>query len=431
MSKLIELNDLNADNFIELLKDSEIIIYENIQGCKVFIEYNNDFIYRTKNINNLPINKVDLALQKYYHKMLEYLDSLDERVKKLIPKNYHFCCQYFPDEKPAHIRYYKIPRNNLILTSIIKNDKYSFDYEEIQEFSRLLDIEPLPILFGGKLSDKQLELIKYFLHTKPEDLEFIFGENNNNFSSFFYKILNPQYKNSILMEEGTYQEMLDKLIIKVNGKEISLAILNPLYLKTEDKPNNFLETYSIIVLDFLEFLQGIDFENRYVKGKLGDEIYLNILSDLFNKYIEERKWRIKDFKFTIPPFFYDDKFKINKDFITNKQTKFLVESSERYEFIFKVLLQSFRFKKEKITGFFNKNTIKIFNNYVNIISAMIDKALRIEREEELLKHNLLDFGSFYKIQYPEGDGEGKLYPNLYKNIETDTNIINKKENPKK
>ena len=95
MSKLIELTDINADNFIELLKDSDIMIYENIQGCKVFIEFNDEFIYRTKNIKNLPINKVDLALQKYYHKMISYLDSLDERVKNLIPRNYHFCCLSF------------------------------------------------------------------------------------------------------------------------------------------------------------------------------------------------------------------------------------------------------------------------------------------------------------------------------------------------
>ncbi len=430
MSKLIELNELNADNFIELLRDSNIIVYENIQGSKVFIEYINDeFLLRTKSINNNPINKVDLALQKYYSKIFDYLENLDERVKKLLPNGFHFCCQYFPDEKPAHIRYDKLPNNNLILTSIIKNDKFCFDFEEIMEYSRLLNIQPQPVLFEGMLSDKQLELIKYFLHTRKEDLELIFGDGNDNFASFFYKILNPSFKNSILMEEGTFQDMLDKLIIKIEGKdEISLAILNPLYSKTDEKMSQYTETYSIIILDFLEFLQGVDFEHRYIKGKLGDEIYIDIISDLFNRYVEETGWRIKDFQFSIPPFFYDDKFKINKEFILNKQTKYLIESSERLEFVFKVLLQSFRLKKDKIVGVFNKNTIKIFNEYVDIISRMIDKAMRIEREEELMKHNLLDFGSFFKIQYPQGDGEGKVYPDLYKKIDSDSIVpANKKD----
>jgi hypothetical protein len=78
--------------------------------------------------------------------------------------------------------------------------------------------------------------------------------------------------------------------------------------------------------------------------------------------------------------------------------------------------------------------LKIFNNYVDIISSIIDRALRIEREEELMKHNLLDFGNFYKIKYPNGDGEGKVYPNLYKKIEVEKTVdINKKgkENLKK
>ncbi len=428
---MIELNDLNADNFIELLRDSDIIIYENIQGSKVFIEYNGEFLIRTKSINNKPINKIDLALQKYYHKIFDYLEGLDERVKLLIPKGQHFCCQYFPDEQPAHIRYDKIPKNHLILTSIVKNDKFIFNLEEITEYARLLDIQAQPVLFAGTLSNKQLELIKYFLHTRKEDLEFIFGEGNDNFASFFYKILNPSYKNSILMSEGSFQDMLDKLIVKIEGKdEISISILNPLYSKTDDKMSHYTETYSIIILDFLEFLQGIDFQHKYVKGNLADEIYIEIISDLFNRYVEEKGWRIKNFQFSIPPFFYDDKFKINKEFVINKQTKFLIDSSEHLEFCFKVILQSFRMKKEKIVGVFNKNTLRIFNEYVDIISAMIDKAMRIEREEELMKHNLLDFGSFYKIKYPQGDGEGKVYPDLYKKIEDEVTPSDKGKSKK-
>lgn len=438
MSRLIELNDLNVDNFIELLRDSNILIYENIQGTKVFIEYNHgteEFILRVKSVNSTPINKIDLALQKYYHKIFDYLDSLDERVKKLIPSGVHFCFQFFPDNQPSHIRYDALPKNNLILTSIVKNNIFCFNYDEICEYSNLLDVDAQPILFNGILNIKQLELIKYFLYTRKKDLELIFGEGNDNFASFFYKILNPSVKNSILMNDGSYQDMLDKLIIKIDNKdEISLSILNPLYAKSENNINNYTETYSIIILDFLEYLQGFDFEHKFIKGVLGDEIYLEIISDLFNRYVEDRGYRVKDFQFTIPPFFFDDKFKINKSFITNKQTKYLIESSERLEFIFKVLLQSFRIKKDKVVGVFNTNTLKIFNNYVDIISSIIDKALRIEREEELMKHNLLDFGNFYKIKYPNGDGEGKVYPNLYKKIEVEKTVdINKKgkENLKK
>ncbi len=430
MSKLIELNNLNVDNFIEMLRDSNIFLYENIQGSKIFIEYNGEeFIIRTKSPSNHPINKVDLALQKYYHKAFNYLDFLDERVKKLIPKNYQFCCQYFPDEKPAHIKYDKLPDNNLILSSIVKNNKFSFDYNEILEFSNLLNITAQPIIFSGKLTPKQIELIKLFLLTKKEDIEIIFGENNDNFASFFYKILNPSYKNSLLMDEGSFQEHLDKLIIKIDDKdEISFTILNPLYTKSDNKIGDYSETYSIIILDFLEFLQTFDYENRYLKGNTTDSIYIDVISDLFNRYVEDRGWRIKNFQFNIPLFFYEDKFKLNKEFITNKNTRYLIDSSEKMEFILKILLQYFRVKKDKPFGLFNNNTWKIFNTHIDNITRMIDKALRIEREDELAKHNLLDFGTFFKIKYPQGDGEGKLYPDLYNKIDNDnTSNQNKKD----
>lgn len=429
MTKLIELNNLNSDNFIELLRDSNIIMYENIQGCKILFNFTgSELTIKQKNKTNQPINKIDLTFQKFYNKAIKYLENLDERIKKLCPDNYWFSCEYFPDEKPSHIKYDKLPNNHLILTSIVKDNVYTFEYEEILEFSNLLNISPLPLLFIGKLDEKQIELIKYFLHTRKEDLELIFGESNINFISFFYKIFNPYEKNSILMDEGNFQNKLDKIIIRVqNEDEISLMILNPLYDKTTEKMENYSELYSIILLDFLEFLQGINLNNKFIKSKTGDEIYLEFISELFNKYIEEREWRVKNFKFTIPPYFHDDKFKINKELILNKQTKYLIDSSDKIEFIFKVILHGFRFKKEKITGIFNKNTLKIFNNYVDIISGIIDKSLRIEREEELMKHNLLDFGSFYKIKYPQPDADGKHYPELYKKLEDEVSSTNKKK----
>src|SRR6478735_8050169 len=281
MSKMIELTDLNSDNFLEMLKNEDIIMYENIQGCKLFFSFNGEeVILKQKSINNDPINFIYISLQKFYNKALYHLINLDPRIKNLCQGKW-FSCLYFPDEKPAHIRYDILPTNHLILNSVIKNNVFSFNYDEIMEYSELLNIQPLPILFYGKLSDKQLELLKYFLHTKKEDLEFIFGEGNDNFASFFYKILNPSQKNSILMKQGTYQEMLDKIIIKLkNESEISLSILNPLYSKEDSKSNNFLDIYSIIITDFLEYLQYINLESRYLKGKKYDEIYINIISDL-------------------------------------------------------------------------------------------------------------------------------------------------------
>lgn len=427
MSRLINLTDLNANNFIGMFKDSDIIVYENIQGTKVFFNFNEELeiTVKSRNINNEPINRIDLALQKYYNKIFNYLEGLDTRVKKLIPTDWWFCCEYFYDNQPAHINYDYVPKNNLILTNIYKNDKYEFDLDEIVEFSHLLDIDYLPVLFKGKLTEKQLELLNYYLNTNIDDLDYIFGDDN--FVSFFYKMLNPSMKNSVLMKDGEFQDNLDKIIIRIdNDDEMCLSILNPLYKKTPNQNSDHVDIYTILLVDFLEFLQSLNIERTFLKSKFGDDLYIEMLSNLFNVYCEEREDKIINFDFNIPPFFYEDKFKINLDMITDTQTRYLIKKSDKLEYMFKILLNSFRNKKKKPIGVFNDATIDMFNKMVNRIEAHIDKLLKIEREEILKKDNLLDFEHFYDIQYPK-DSKGDVYPDLYKDLEAEVETDGKKK----
>jgi hypothetical protein len=428
MSKLITLTDLNCDNFLEMLRESDIVIYENIQGSKIFFRFNDvDTVMKSRNIKNSPINRVDLAIQKFYNKAYNYLDEIDDRAKKLCPDNWWFCCEYFPDEQPSVLKYDKVPKNNLILTSIVKGDKHTFNLEEIYEFSNLLGIEPLPVLFYGKLTDNQIELLNYFLHTKQSDLEYIFGEDETNFSKFFYNILSPQIENSLLMDDGKFEENIDKLIIKFDNKdEICLALLNPLYTKNDDKNGQHIDNYTILLSDFLEFLQTIDIERRFINGVNSDELYLDFMCEIYNSYLESREDRILNFEFNVPPFFYKDKFKINIDLVSNQKTKYYLKKSNKLEYLFKIILSSFRYRKNKALGVFTDNTLRIFNEYVDTITRIIDRALRIEREDELSKHSLLDFGTFFNIKYPK-DAEDKVYPDLYKNLEDETFIGDKKK----
>lgn len=431
MSKLIELTELNCDNFLEILRESEITIYENIQGSKIFFRFNGtDVVLKNRSVKNQTINIVDLALQKFYNKAYSYLNEIDERAKKLCPDNWWFCCEYFPDEQPSIIKYDNLPKNNLILTSIVKGDKHNFDLNEIYEYANLLGIEPLPILFHGKLSDSRIELLNYFLHTKPEDLEYIFGEDETNFSKFFYKILSPNLENSVLMKNGKFEDNIDKLIIKTNNQELSFVLLNPLYTKNDDKTGEHVDTYTILISDFLEFIQTVDIERRFINGNNSDELYLDLMCNIFNSYIENRMNRILNFDFNVPPFFYKEKFKLNIDLVNNQKTKYYLKKSDKIEYLFKVILSSFRYRKNKPIGVLTNNTLNIFNQYVDTISSIIDRALRIEREEALSKHDLLDFNTFYNIKYPQ-DGEGKVYPDLYKNLEDEVYSNTKKKLVKK
>lgn len=418
MSKLITLNKLDDDELLEKIFKDELIVYEDIQGSKIWVNWDGEnFNIKPKSLSNKSINIIDLAMQNYYNPALDFLNSLDDRVKSLLNKKWWFGFEYFPDEQPANIEYDKIPRNRLALTTIYKKKKYTFNIDEIDEYSRLLNVDKIPIIYKGKLTEQMKEAIKYFLNTSEEDLGYVFGEKS--FAYFFYKILNPSVSNSFLMESD-FQENIQKIIIRSSCDDSSFQLLNPLYKKMEEaNSTEFVEIYTLILVNFLNFCQSIDFDEVDMKGNTKEDIYISFCSSLFNSYLENTKEDLVNFDFVIPEFFDSDKFKINTDLISNKETLSNIKEDPKLEYIFKVILGSFNKKKKKPIGIFTENTIKLFNKFVDGIEKHIDDYIGRINEIELNKKGLLDFSDFFDISY-DSDSEGKVYPDVYKEFGKDS-----------
>lgn len=425
MSKLITLNGMNNDEVLNDLFNDEIFVYEDVQGSKIWVNWNGkEFEIRPKSISSEPINLIDLAMQNYYNPALNYLNSLDERVKSLLNRKWWFCFEYFPDNQPANIEYNRVPKNQLVLSSINKSGKYEFLIDELDEYSRLLDVDVIPVIYQGSLTESMKEAIKYFIHTSEEDLDYIFGEKS--FAFFFYKVLNPKIDNSFLMDDD-FQKNIEKLIIRSKTKDISFEILNPLYKRiSEDNNTEFVEIYTLILVNFLNFCQSVNLEDIKLKGDKKDDIYIYLLSKLFNVYVSEIKQDLLDFDFVVPEFFDKDKFKINIELIKNKLTKDYIQEDEKLEYIFKVVLGSFNKRRKKPIGIFTENTVKLFNKFVDDIDNYISKYLNKLHEIELGRAGLLDFGDFFDIQYDQ-DGEGQVYPDVYSEFEKGVDNDKKKK----
>ncbi len=426
MSKLITLNGTNNNDLLNDIFSSEITVFEDVQGSKIWINWDGkEFIIKPKSISNDPINLIDLAMQNYYNPAINYLNSLDVRVKGLLNKKWWFCFEYFPDNQPANIQYSRVPKNNLVLTSVNKGgNKYDISIEEMDEYSRLFDVDMIPIVFQGKLTERMIEAIKYFVNTSEGDLEYIFGEKS--FAFFFYKILNPSSQNSFLMDDD-FQNNLEKLIIKSNKNDISFELLNPLYTRISDNNSTeFVEIYTLILVNFLNFCQSVDLEEIKLKGEKRDEVYIYLMCKLFNVYVSEVKQDLMDFEFTVPQFFDKDKFKINTELISNKLTKDYIQESDKLEYIFKVILGSFTKKRKKAIGVFTDNTVSLFNKFITDISTYIEKYLNKIHEVELTRAGLLDFGDFFDIKY-DTDAEGEVYPDVYSEFEKGVSDNKKKK----
>lgn len=417
MSKLITLNDVHEDDgLLNLLFQNELIVFEDVQGSKIWVNFDGDnIIIKPKTISSEPINLIDLAMQNYYNSAVKYFSTFDNRIKSLLNKKWWFGFEYFPDNIPGNIEYNRIPKNNLVLTCIYKGSKkFNFDVDEIFEYARLMNVDSIPVIYQGKLSYDTQEAIKYFLNTSEEDLEFVFGEKS--FAFFFYKILNPQLSRSFLMEDD-FQKNLEKIIIRVPEKDVSFEILNPLYRRISDiNSTEFVEIYSLILINFLTFCQSINLETIKIKSTRKDEGYIKLISTLFNIYVNEVREDLLNFDFVIPKFFDKDKFKINRELITDKTTKEIIDEDPKLEYIYKIVLSSFSKERKKPIGVFTEETITIFNNFVNNISQYLDKSMKKYREIELAKRKLIDFGEFFDIEY-DVDGDQKTYPDVYSEFE--------------
>lgn len=425
MGKLITLNGIGNDNVLNSLFDKEIFIYEDVQGSKIWVNWNGtDFEIRPKSVTSDAINLVDLAMQNYYNPALKYLYSLSDRVKSLLNKKWWFCFEYFADNQPANIEYARIPKNGLVLTTIFKGSKYDLNLEELDEYARLLDVDMIPVIFSGKLTETMKEAIMYFIHTSESDLDYVFGEKS--FAYFFYKILNPKLENSFLMNDD-FQDNLEKLIIRTIDGDVSFQLLNPLYKRISEGNNTeFVEIYTLILVNFLNFCQSIELSDIKLKGDKKDEVYIYLICKLFNIYVSEIKQDILDFDFTVPEFFDKEKFKINTELIKNKLTRELISESEKLEYTFKVILGSLNKKRKKPIGIFTESTVSLFNKFVEDIDVEISKYLGKAQEIELGRAGLLDFGDFFEIQY-DTDSEEQVYPDVYSEFEKGSEVEKKKK----
>jgi hypothetical protein len=425
MSKLITLNGLNDDEILNSLFEDEILVIEDIQGSKIWVNWNGkEFEIRPKSISNEPINLIDLAMQNYYNPVIKFFTELDERIKSLLNRKWWYCFEYFPDSQPANIEYSRVPKNQLVITAVNKGGKFDFNIEELDEYSRLFDVDLIPVVFQGNLTEAMKEALKYFINTSEDDLEYVFGDKS--FAFFFYKMLNPKKEGSFLMDED-FQKNMEKLIIRSKTNDLGFELLNPLYKRISESNNTeFVEVYTLILINFLNFCQSLNLEDIKLKGEKKDEVYIYLISKLFNIYIGEVKQELLDFDFVVPEFFDKEKFKINTELIKNKLTKDYILEDAKIEYIFKVILGSFNRRRKKPIGIFTENTVKLFNKFVGDVDDYISKYLNKMQEIELGRAGLLDFGDFFEIQY-DTDGEDQVYPDVYDEFEKGVSQDKKKK----
>jgi len=441
------------DQIIAKLFSKEIIIQENLNAINFsFIkDIDGEFRFYKKGVN-FPLNFYERTFSGIYEKAIEFVLHIPEDVRIKIPTLYRFQFDYFPSTKPINIMYKKLPKNNLVLTGVFEYDKYGNikhifnNYEDLDFYADILGVERPAICYRGtfnrdvksaiinltsdpestkKISDELLKILKI----KESDFE-------DRFVNQSVDGMTDGYKMSFFQDDEVYH----------------LKIIDDVFRKSSEKrkTKQNISILPILYSEIISFVStNIDLIEDY-KTSITDpeEVYIDIISELFLKYYEVSKKKIQDITpDVIPEFFVSKEYAVNTDNIKNNDLKAILRESSINKAMFKIFLNLFKKKRGDKDNFINPNLIYFQNEiYAEInkktkVNELVVESLTFLQFLEKTKANDSDFGvkSYQKTEediFIDNLIENELYdkeqdfwvhlrPEIrnYKNSKNRTNII--------
>jgi len=388
VKELVKIYKDRGTEFIGDLFNEYVVITEKLSGSSFSFQKEGYNLYFYKGDNRKPINLIDRTLMVYYEPAISYISSLSPDVFEGVPDNWRFGFQYFVHNAPGAITYDKLPKNNLVLTHILvkdekgKNAKVIEDPRIIKDWAERLNVTPMQPIFQGHLDERQKKKLLNFIEVPVEDQMELFGTTS--FVAYIIKCLNPSINSTTLHTD--LSKPIDSIIFKFykpgSTQTFSAKMVDPYArsLMKEKQPIDIrrapADINEIVLLDILAFLEERGLKKHEVLSHSPEEKYLELISALFNDYVEKRGDDLQKLDFQKADFAKGPEFDVNLDLIRNEKTKKFIGGSEALKDLFKVMLGSLRKKRnpEKEGALFTKSIIVDFNK-------MVEKIKDITKEE--------------------------------------------------
>lgn len=390
LSHLRDVYDKRGKDFLEGLLNKTVIVNEKMDGAFFGAQKNpetNKFKYFKR---NAEITHIDRVLSKYYEPAIKHFDGLDSGSVSQIPNNYHFGMEWFTSPKAQTIAYDRLPKNGLILSYIHILDESGQisetvqDKETLDKWAGILNIEPPPIVFQGKLTDFQKEKVQEFIYTPFSELVDRF--KTTSFTKYIISVLNPEMGASFLRD--TLDQDIEGLVFRFydpkNKSEDSVflaKLVDPVFQanakqKAQDRVQKKSDDYIwIIVIDLMNFIERHSVsELRSIKlsGKSYEERYISLVNHIYLNFISEFGEKYTDLDIQIPEFLQREEFGVNFKMINNNKVTKILESNHNFKEIYRIFLNIFRKKSVRVSStFFTKemraNLVSQINKLSNVI----------------------------------------------------------------
>jgi len=410
----------NINNFTALL-DAKCVVTEKIQASSFHVKKTDTGFNYYKSGSKNEMNKVDRTLVKYYEQAIKYFKSIPIENMSDMPLDWKFGFDYMTEHKTVDIEYEFLPKNNLILTHIqvlnptnpTQIKKVIRDPNILNKWADTLDVHRPPVIFEGKLSGTQKEELIKLLQTSKN--EFTQTYETFSFTRKMYNIFNDGLNAPAL--NYNLDKDIDGLIVNLydgkSHKSFKLERFDREY-KQDRQPSDM---YQLSILDLVEFLTEYNFKDLSLVKEKADERYIELMSNVFNMYVEKHATKYIGTNFNSADFADNKLFELNPAFVSNEKTISLIQNPVLAE-LFKIALGSFRKKRNKETNIINADLMAQINELVEIIES---KVMLTANEQDTmnfktylnsqdLQHQTSPILEGLKVDYPE---QGKKLVNMF------------------
>jgi len=390
---LKDIHEKLGDEFLNKLLNEYLIVNEKINGNFLGFKKNRESdTFKFFNKKN-EIGYIDKVLSRFYNEPIDYIENLSNEVVQRIPSNFYFGLEYVPNTNANMEEYGRLPKNGLVLSFIHEiNEKGDViktiqDKDILDEWSNILDIEKPPIIFEGKLSDEQRVEILDFVYSPLDKLVEKF--KTKSFIKYVISVLNDDMDSSFL-ERSIFRD-LNGLVFRFyegdrenpKAKVFLAKLIDPIFQNKIEKiegseVKNKAEDYTwLIVIDLMNFIESYDLKtinNWKITGNDYQERYLKFINIIFKSFISKFKSKYEGLELNKPDFLNKKEFDLNIDLIKDPYILDLINESDTYKEIYKILLNFFRKKRKKSNSpFFDSKMILQLNLLVDKIKKILFK----------------------------------------------------------
>lgn len=390
-------NDTNRENFMTML-NQKVHVVEKIAASSFHVRRDDMTNKYYKSGSERAMDIVDRTIVKFYENAIRHFQGLSQETKDEMPRDWKFGFDYLIDNETPNFKYSMLPKNNLILTHIqVLNEsgkvfKVIRDTAVLNKWAKKLNVQNPPVIFEGMLNHFQKEQLIKILEMNDKEFEKTY--ESRSFTRDIYNIFDSNLRQTALNE--SINEDIDGLIVSfVDGKSMKSFKLEDFRRGVEEKEQRkSSDVYQITMVDVIEYFTGYDFSQHKLVEEKKDRRFIELMSEAFNDYIKANAAKYIGVKFETADFAKNDSFNLNTTFIKNEDTLRYVNNPILSE-LFKIVLSSFRNKREKASDILTEDMIAQMNEIIDQIYVQVDAKLE--------ENEVLDFNAFKKWSTIQAD----------------------------